>query len=410
MLLALLFLFSSVTASSQIDCFVDQQECDIRPDNLIHTSLGIASIEECQQLCEDEVAWIAFTHFGSSAHPFPDGCLLFSSCRDRRPCQNCTTGSSQTECRCSIPYAGGVTPDNFIELVPGVEDEFACKKLCLTETRCNLYTYYDSQDLLEPETCVLMTSSGLQRAVELCKNCYTGPGQCRVNQTCQAAIITTNGIVSNAIFAEENSTVTLVANEKGCHVDLEVVAIGGGGNYVKSTGAGAGSGHIKTGRVPLSINTPLMMITVGSPGFSSKVDVGGQVVLEAAGGEESTSVQGGAGYSGGGGPRNPNTEGGGGRGGTNGGDGEDGLYGAGGRGSGFDVGLLGSEAFILVPGKGGEADSYGNGGGGGGVIVNGKKPGNNTYSGEGYGGGGAYGNGGRYGTPGNQGYVLIERK
>ena len=86
------------------------------------------------------------------------------------------------------------------------------------------------------------------------------------------------------------------------------------------------------------------------------------------------------------------------------------MYGAGGRGSGFDVGLLGSEAFILVPGKGGEADSYGNGGGGGGVIVNGKKPGNNTYSGEGYGGGGAYGNGGRYGTPGNQGYVLIERK
>ena len=42
------------------------------------------------------------------------------------------------------------------------------------------------------------------------------------------------------------------------------------------------------------------------------------------------------------------------------------------------------------------------GGGGGGVLVNGRKPGNATYSGEGFGGGGSgYG----YGWPG---CVLIE--
>ena len=53
----------------------------------IVTFLGISSIEECRILCEDEVTCIAFTHFGSNSHPIPEGCLLFSSCREQRPCK-----------------------------------------------------------------------------------------------------------------------------------------------------------------------------------------------------------------------------------------------------------------------------------------------------------------------------------
>ena len=45
-----------------------------------------------------------------------------------------------------------------------------------------------------------------------------------MNELCQAAVIT-NGTVSNAIFAEESSVVTLVADEKDCLVDLDVIAI-----------------------------------------------------------------------------------------------------------------------------------------------------------------------------------------
>ena len=77
-----------------------------------------------------------------------------------------------------------------------------------------------------------------------------------------------------------------------------------------------------------------------------------------------------------------------GKGGTNGSDGEDGSY-SGGHGTGLDVGLLGSEKFSLVPGKGGDtSNNYG--GGGGGVVVNGRKPGDSFYAGEGFGGGGGY--------------------
>ena len=396
MLLLLLFLFLAVSGSPHIDCFVDNQECEISADNLIHTFLGISSIEECKLLCEDEVTCIAFTHFGSNNHPIPDGCLLFSSCRERTPCENCTTGSSQTECTCSIAYAGDITPDNFVNLIGSVPDEFACKKLCITDSLCNLYTYYDSQDPVQHETCFLLTSSGLQEAVEPCESCVTGPAQCKVNQTCQAAVIT-NGTATNVVFAEESSTVTLVANEKDCFLDLDVVAIGGGGNYVSSTLAGAGSGYVKAAVIRLSTNNPVMEVTVGSSASPSKVEVGGEVVLEAAPGEDPDKVRGGDGYSGGGG------KGGVANGGSDGGDGEDGTTTAGGRGSGLEIGLLGSERFSLIPGEGGVGANNIYGGGGGGVVVNGRKPDSgNTHAGEGFGAGA--GNSGN-GLPG---CVLIE--
>lgn len=363
MLLLLLFLFLAVSGSPHIDCFVDNQECKISANNLIHTFLGISSIEECRLLCEDEVTCIAFTHFGSNNHPIPDSCLLFSSCRERTPCENCTTGSSQTECTCSITYAGDVTPDNFVNLIGSVPDELACKKLCITDSRCNLYTFYDSQDPVQPETCFLLTSSGLREAVEPCENCFTGPRHCKVNQTCQAAAIT-NGTVTNVVFAEQNSKVTLVANEKDCFVDLDVVAVGGGGNYVSNSARGACSGYVEAARIRFSTNTPVMEVTVGSYASSgpSKVEVGGEVLLEAARGEDPTNDQGGNGYSGGGGRGGTNGSP---RGGSDGGDGEDGSTSAGGRGSGIDIGLLGSEHFSLIPGEGGKAMDDGHGGGGG---------------------------------------------
>ena len=117
---------------------------------------------------------------------------------------------------------------------------------------------------------------------------------------------------------------TLVANQKDCCVDLDVIAIGGGGNFVSGTGAGAGSGYVEAGKVRLPINSPVMQITVGPGGSPSKVEVGGEVVLEAAPGESPilNNEFGGDGYCGGGG-----SGGGSPRGGTDGGDGEDGSQG-----------------------------------------------------------------------------------
>ena len=170
-----------------------------------------------------------------------------------------------------------------------------------------------------------------------------------------------------------------------------------GGNYASGTGAGAGSGYVEAERVRLSVNSPAMHVTVGSShgpsGGPSKVEVGGEVVLEAAPGGSTTKLRpddGGDGYSRGGGR--------GAMGGSNGDDGEDGSSGgAGGRGSGLDVGALGSEKFSLVPGAGG-ITHLGYGGCAGGVIVNGRKPSDTT--GVGFGAGGAvYGDNNGYRSP-----------
>ena len=40
-----------------------------RSDNLIHTFMGIPTVEECASLCEDQFAE-AFTHFGSESSPY----------------------------------------------------------------------------------------------------------------------------------------------------------------------------------------------------------------------------------------------------------------------------------------------------------------------------------------------------
>ena len=79
-----------------------------------------------------------------------------------------------------------------------------------------------------------------------------------MNEVCQAAVIT-NGTVTNVIFAEESSVATLVANEKYCFADLDVIAIGAGGNYkkvarvqelvVESSSLRQESGHAYKGRV-----------------------------------------------------------------------------------------------------------------------------------------------------------------
>ena len=52
--------------------------------------------------------------------------------------------------------------NNFVDLVASVEDEHACKELCNDNKLCAVYTFYDSEDLVQPNACVLLSNSGLQ--------------------------------------------------------------------------------------------------------------------------------------------------------------------------------------------------------------------------------------------------------
>ena len=368
-------IFTVASASSHLDCFVDNQECDA---TAINTIFDVPSLDECTQLCDDKSNCNAFTHFDRKSLESPDVCLLFPSCRDRKPCENCTTGSSQTECTCSIGVAGEVAPENVVDFFGNVTEELACKRICMADIRCNLYTFHGDQDSVQPHICILLTSTGLDKDLFSCENCASGPGHCRVKETCQvAAFNNERSTFGNGVFAESNLSVTLEAREKDCFVDLDILAIGGGGNYGTGfTTSGAGSGYVKTAKVQVSVNNPALSVTVGSSGSPSKVELGGKVVLEAYSGGSPDFTRGGDGYSGGGGSDGYAW------GGTDGGNGENGEDTPGGRGSGVDLRKIKMKGFVLTPGEGGRpwsAQGAGYGGGGGGVIVNGRKPGTDLH-------------------------------
>ena len=40
-----------------------------------------------------------------------------------------------------------------------------------------VYTYYDSEDLMNPNTCFMMNANGIQSPVLACDHCATGPGR-----------------------------------------------------------------------------------------------------------------------------------------------------------------------------------------------------------------------------------------
>eukprot|EP00092_Neocalanus_flemingeri_P010623 GFUD01011445.1.p1 GENE.GFUD01011445.1~~GFUD01011445.1.p1 ORF type:complete len:425 (+),score=118.58 GFUD01011445.1:49-1275(+) len=399
MILLVISTFLSSVSSNQIDCYLDNQECRIEANNLVNTYMHISTIEECTGLCQEDNTCTAFTHFGQDSHPFPQACLLFSSCSQRMSCQDCVTGSNQADCTCSLKYSGEVNDDNFVEMVGSVTDESACKKLCIKSDKCVIYTFYNGEDPVNPNVCILLTSAGLQMPVTLCDHCVTGPGRCELGQRCQVAVIT-NGTATQAILAEESMVLNVMATEKDCYTDLTALAIGGGGGNSNS-GCGGGSGYLETGTIRVRKHSKVEL-KVGGPGQNSTVEIGGEALLVASTGGDGGSRKCGDGYSGGGGSSNGRQCG---RGGTNGGDGQEGTTKTKepGKGSGLDLGKVTMENFILTPGEGGAGVYYEIfGGGGGGVLVNGKSPGVDQYKGQGFGGGGNY----KY--QGYSGCVLIE--
>ena len=423
MILLILFAFP-LAYSSKLDCFVDNQECEITADTLLETYTGILTAEECGTLCDDGNLCTAFTFFGPTSFPISSTCLLFSSCVEHSECSDCSMGSSQSECLCSINFSGTVNDDNLVEIVTDIGTEHKCKKTCADHELCFLYTFYNSLDLSNPSLCILLSSGDIQIPALPCDTCATGPATCNTGERCQAAVVT-NGEDTQAIFADKNMAVNMVAAEKDCFIGLSVLAIGGGGRGYN--GAGGGSGYVETTTIQLTLGNSTANVRVGTDGEHSSVEVGNTEALRAEAGEHAgytSGDTGGDGYSGGGSfssytrsisatttssttttaeptTTTPSST----YGPTSGGaDGGSGNGDHGGSGSGLDLGTIKMASFVLTPGKGGESSDSGNGysGGGGGVVVNGNNPASSSYNGQGYGGGG--GNDG-YGL---SGLVLIE--
>merc|ERR1712037_196365 len=272
--------------------------------NLIEMIVG-TTWQECSRLCEDEVACMTFNFFGPQSNFNPhNACLLFSECESKVPSQDCLLGTRETGCKCTsfqhcpclaLEYTGMVDADNFVDIASEVQSEEACKNLCSSTTDCTVFTYYDNLDPFEPEVCLLLSSTGFEKSATKCEHCKTGPATCRSGQKCQAAFLT-DGNTNNFVFAQENTTATLVSAEKDCFLDVRALAIGGGG---KAGYGGGGSGYPEFGLFQLRALETLNLI-VGGAQETSSVEKDGQVLLIAAAGQDADAYNGGDGYSGGG--------------------------------------------------------------------------------------------------------------
>ena len=393
-LLLVSMMLHAVIAYSSITCFQDNLKCELMNGNLIETYVGV-TWEECSLFCEDELACLMFNYFGPDSNFFPHhACLLFSECESKVACKDCLLGTKETPCRCTsfehcpctIEYHGSVDADNYVDLAPEVESEEACKNICSNTNDCTVFTYYDSLDPYQPEVCLLLSESGLEKSATKCEHCKTGPATCRSGQKCQVAVLTDDGTTNQIGIANSTTTASLVSAEKDCFLDVRALAIGGGGKGSCGFGGGGGSGYAEFGVLQLRANETLDLV-VGGGQETSSVEKEGQVLLIAAAGQDNDGYNGGDGYSGGGaGTGYPNRAGG--DGGSDGSDGGDySSSDTGGKGSGLGVGTLNMTRFVLTPGKGGTHS--GGGGGGGGILVNGEKPSNEyDHDGEGFGGGG----------------------
>jgi len=386
-------------------CSVQDQACEIHENNLVASFPGVASVEECRQLCSDDQQCSHFSHFGQTSFPIGNFCILLSACPTLHPCEDCITEDRWCGTICGDDVEGFLG-ENVVQLLADVPEELDCKQECNNNTECKFYTYHNGSDPNYPKLCFLLTH--LEEPFEACSHCSTGTARCTVDTVC--GFLNGTMVVSEALIFTNTGATQEVKTVSVGRCEANILAIGGGGRGGSSKsggrtfGGGGGSGHVIFTSHMLQESSNLLL-NVGDKGESTSVTTedGSSVILAPAGKDGvNGSYDGASGYSGGGGDGSGGSLG---SGGSDGSDGEAGSDGHGGKGSGVDISAFELTNFVLTPGSGGD---HACGGGGGGLLINGKGPEFHSGMGEGYGGGGEGCNySSRYGS---SGAILMEIK
>ena len=380
---------------SPVTCSREGVVCEFTNNNVLDQVPGVPTLVMCRELCLDLENCQYLSYFDENATPVSGFCELFKSCETVNNCTNCYTENVDCIKTCGTNVIGDLS-ENVEDVIPYIESEMACKKLCHGNSKCTFYTYFLANDTLYPRSCFLLTE--FVYPAQPCSTCITGPVDCR-----SGCSLNMNGESSKSLMLTDVSKTSEISiNGLGGSCSLTLLVVGGGGSQLKSYGGGGGSGYLKYRSLQVSAGT-LLMAQVGDQGQSSSVTIsGGDSITAEPGANGQNNGSGGDGYSGGGGQGYSR----GGDGGSDGGDGEngvDGTYGFGGAGTGEDVSLYTFITWSLGPGAGGQ--HYGNygGGGGGGLMVDGAGPQVSIYQGAGFGGGGSGDTG-----VGLQGVILME--
>ena len=388
---------------SPVTCSSDGVVCEFSESNLLDQVPEVHTLDQCRELCLDVDSCQYISYFDQYASPVSDFCQLFKTCDSVNNCSNCYT--ENIDCQtCGTNVRGGLN-ENVQDVIPYIESEMECKKLCLMNSTCTFYTYFMSNDTLFHQNCFLLTH--FVSPAQSCSDCITGPVDCECSLTMDGE--SSQSLMLTRIGGPNQITIW---GDGSCHLKFLVVGGGGRARYGGQFFGGAGSGAVGYYSEKVTPGT-VLTAWVGDQRQNSSVSVNEgwhTFTLTAFPGEDGQSyLDGGDGYSGGGGGGSSY----GGDGGTDGGDGEeDGSSGSGGRGDGHNIPKYFFRTWSLGAGAGGQhfystSDNGFGGGGGGGVMVDGAGPQGSRYQGAGYGGGGSGLATSSHGD-GLQGVILIE--
>ena len=74
--------FAFVSSDSPVSCTNSNVACDVLGDNVLDSMDGVATVEECRQLCYDSDDCHFITYYGPDSFPYKEFCYLFSACEE----------------------------------------------------------------------------------------------------------------------------------------------------------------------------------------------------------------------------------------------------------------------------------------------------------------------------------------
>jgi len=203
---------------------------------IIDVQFDVTEPQKCQILCKESENCVAFTWTSETNQEIQDGCLLFSSVENEIEFPNSVSG--QRSCVfCSENFACRASDENEISVYENVNLEETCQEYCFNTSGCEIYTWYDSNEVLA-NLCVLLTNC--DETFPGCTGCYSGPPTCDNPQPDELAILVTGGVdtetLAEVLFTNGSSICELppMSQLKRYHTQSGLTACGGYGSDDRS--------------------------------------------------------------------------------------------------------------------------------------------------------------------------------
>ena len=200
--------------------------------NLLFSTPGFTG-PECKELCRNVLECSAYTYFGANGFPFKDQCILFSYCGELDDCDDCVTASVILDCSCGSQYEGSIDYQNLVRYEEDVPAEPECRRLCVNDASCKVYTYYNGEHPTDKHLCMLLKE--IQDPVKRCERCQTAPQKCEAFDECilgfyedgEGNMMSPRGLL---VTESNKSVMKYVSGENTCYKTVTGLAVGSGGS------------------------------------------------------------------------------------------------------------------------------------------------------------------------------------